>query len=226
MIRSFRRVLYACILFAPLLSAPAHAVQVGVRVLDGRDGRPLAGAAVCLGTAANPSQFGAWLTPADGTVVFREVPDTTLVLTLSCEGFHGRRRVLPRARYDRHYNITLYRGGLGPQCEGARPYGRPGPAAVTVRNFRLDGGAAVTRDREVTLDFEASAGVTHYRAAESPDLDDVPWRPLTDRPVFRLGPGPGRKTVYLQVRKYRKTRGAALELVSAVVSDTIELAAP
>lgn len=211
---------------AALGMAAAHAAQVSVRVLDGRDGRPLEGAAVCLGTPANPSQFGAFLTSEDGTVTFPRVPDTRLVLTLSREGFHGRRRVLPRARYDRHYDITLNRGGLGPRCEGARPHGRPGPAVVTVRNFRLDGGAAVTRDREVTLDFEAGEGVTHYRAAETPDLEGVPWKPLAGRPVFRLSPGPGRKTVHLQVRKYRETRGAALELVSAVVSDSIELAAP
>ena len=211
---------------AALGVAVVHAAQVSVRVVDAHSNRPLAGVAVCLGTAANPSQFGAFITPDDGTVVFDRVPDTSLSLTLSRQGFLGQRRWLPRARYDRHLTISFNRGGLGPRCAGARPVTPEKAAVIGVRNFILDGGAAVTRDRQVTLDFDAGAGATHYRAAETPDLERVPWQPLTPRPVFRLSPGSGRKTVYLQVRKYRETRGAALELVSAVVSDTIELAAP
>jgi hypothetical protein len=70
------------------------------------------------------------------------------------------------------------------------------------------------------LDF-SSDGATQYRASESSDLADAQWRPVEGTPTFELSAGPGRKTVYLELRRYREAEGARLETRSDVLADSI-----
>lgn len=192
-----------------------------VRVVDRDDAVPIEGAAVCLGTSADPSQLGGYWTPADGRVVFAEVPRAPLVLTVSKGGYRAQRRQVTIGPGDQVLRIVLPAGG-GEEfaCDASARFEQPG---LTVSRFRINDGAAVTGRRQVTLDFEVSAPATEYRAGESPDLAGAQWRAMEPAPSFELSPGPGRKTVYLQVRRHREVQGARLETQSDVVSDAIRL---
>jgi hypothetical protein len=88
----------------------------------------------------------------------------------------------------------------------------------TVTAFVINGGAAKTTSRTVTLDSTATNGATEYRASESPTFAGAAWRPYTTAPTFELSAGNVTKRVYFQ------TRNVAGE--SLVRSDTIALAEP
>jgi hypothetical protein len=203
----------------------AQAADVKVRVLDKVSGEPAAEAAVCLGTTAQPDQFGAYLTPGDGTVVFRNVPTTTMALTVSKRGYMGYQGIKAAAAYDRVFVVPLPHGGLGPQCRTAGPYEGVGAPAqgLYVGGLRINGGRAVTHDRTVTLSARLKGQPTEYRASEQADLEAAQWRPYREPIHLELSPGSGRKTVYFQVRKYRKLNGASLQSTSNVVKASIRL---
>ncbi len=207
------------------LALNAQAADVKVRVLDKVSGKPLSGAAVCLGTTAQTDQFGAFLTPGDGTVVFRNVPVTTMALTVSKQGYMGYQGIKSPAAYDRVFVVPLPQGGLGPQCRAAVPYEGPGARApgLHLGALRIEGGRSVTHDRTVTLHARVRGEPTEYRASERPDFEGAQWRPYREPIRFQLSPGAGRKTVYLQVRKYRKLNGASLQSTSNVVKASIRL---
>jgi hypothetical protein len=216
----------ACWLAGALaLTMNAQAADVKVRVLDKVSGEPAAEAAVCLGTTAQPDQFGAYLTPGDGTVVFRNVPTTTMALTVSKRGYMGYQGIKAAAAYDRVFVVPLPHGGLGPQCRTAGPYEGVGAPAqgLYVGGLRINGGRAVTHDRTVTLSARLKGQPTEYRASEQADLEAAQWRPYREPIHLELSPGSGRKTVYFQVRKYRKLNGASLQSTSNVVKASIRL---
>jgi hypothetical protein len=191
-----------------------------VRVLAKSTGKPLEGASVCLGTNADPVQLGARRTSADGKAAFRDVPGAPLSLIVSRSGYQSERRGVSAGPFDQDITMLLATGrSAGFSCEaGAVVSARPAPAP----GFRLDRGAPVTTDRRVTLDF-ASDGATQYRASESSDFAGAEWQPIEGTPTFELSAGPGRKTVYLQLRRYRETEGARLETRSDALSDSIVL---
>ncbi len=203
------------------LPAVVSGADLTVRVVDGDDANPVEAAAVCLGTLADPSQLGGYWTPADGRVVFTKVPRAPLVLTISKSGYRAQRRRITIGPGDQIIQMVLPAGG-GEEfaCDADTQFEAPG---LTVTSFRINHGAAVTARRRVTLDFEVSGDATEYRAGESPDLTAAQWRSMEPAPSFELSPGPGSKTVYLQVRRRREAQGARLETQSEVVSDTIRL---
>ncbi|HQU14635.1 MAG TPA: carboxypeptidase regulatory-like domain-containing protein [Gammaproteobacteria bacterium] len=196
----------------------AHAADVTVQVLAKEAGQPITAASVCLGTRADPSQFGAQLTGPEGMVVFHGVPDAPLVLTVSKAGRSGDQQALFGGRSDQILNVSLARGGTGPVCRGASA---PPAPVLALTGLRLDGGAAVTEHRRVTLDFSLTGTANQYRASESPQFTGARWATLHPRPGFELSAGPGEKQVYLQVRQFRERHGSTLEVRSNVVSGAI-----
>lgn len=208
-------------LAAGLFGAPSWAANLTVQILERGSGTPVESAAVCLGTGADPKQFGALRSNAEGTVQFEDILDAPLSLTVSKTGFRGERRDLAGMRSDRVLTVLLPRGGLGPRCDA--PTNGDDERGLTISNFRIDGGAASTQRRRVTLDFRTAGDATHYRASESQDFADAQWHPLNNQPMFELSPGGGEKRVYLQVRKHRQTEGVSLETSSEIVSDSIDL---
>jgi hypothetical protein len=75
----------------------------------------------------------------------------------------------------------------------------------------------------VTLDNVVSGRPTQYRASERADFKDADWQDYTSAPVFQLSEGPGKKSVYFQVRRYATLNGANLETLSPVRKDSIVL---
>ncbi|HKK14741.1 MAG TPA: carboxypeptidase regulatory-like domain-containing protein [Gammaproteobacteria bacterium] len=209
---------------APVLApGSARAADVKVRVTDDTGQGPLAGAAVCLGTPANHHQMGAYLTPASGMVTFSGLLKTPLVLTVSRSGYQGERIDLEPSGSDRVLLVPLTSGGGGPVCSAATA--TPGSAgALNVSDFRIDAGADRTAGRRVNLSFTVSGTPTQYRVSEHADFAGARWQPYRSRPTFELSAGPGTKTVYLQVRRFRQLAGhSTLQITSNVVHDSIVL---
>lgn len=202
---------------------PARAADVTVQVLAKEAGQPIADASVCLGTAADPSQFGAQLSGPEGMAVFRGVPDAPLVLTVSKAGRSGDQQALSGARTDRILNVFLARGGTGARCRGASA---PPAPVLALAGLRLDGGASVTGRRRVSLDFSVSGTANQYRASESPQFTGARWQALHAWPAFELSAGAGTKRVYLQVRQFHEVQGSTLEVRSNVVSGAIRYHPP
>ncbi len=200
-----------------LAAAAAHAAVVGVRVLDATSAEPVPGAAVCLGTRAEPDQFGAQLTGPDGRVQFEDIPATPLQVTVSHPGHRGVRESYPTARFDRVLLVRLVPGGLGPQCvvpEGTSGTLRGARPALAVDIL----GGPTTATPEVQLRIRVQGKATHYRVSEDPSFRGAPWLPYTKQPVtFRLSPTPGDKTLYVQVRLQREVGGGRVEIESDVV---------
>ncbi len=198
------------------------AANLTVQVRERGNGRAIEGAAVCLGTGADRSQFGAVRTDSDGSVVFEDILDAPLVLTVSKAEFRGERRYLEGIHFDTILTVLLPRGGLGPKCDAPAAGGGEG-TVLRVGHFRIAGGATQTRQRRVELNFAADGAATDYRVSELQDFADAQWQRMKTNPTYTLSAGPGRKQLFLQLRKYHNTEGLTLETRSNVVSDTIDL---
>jgi hypothetical protein len=92
------------------------------------------------------------------------------------------------------------------------------PPKPKVGSFKINGGAASTASRNVTLDNTATGPPTHYMASEHSDFSGASWKTYAGAPSFRLSTGNGVKTVYFKVKN---GTGA-----SPAVSDTIGLDVP
>ena len=69
-----------------------------------------------------------------------------------------------------------------------------------IQSFHIDGGAASTPSRTVTLYNSATGTPTDYMASESSVFYGATWEPYSTVSSFTLSPGNGTKTVYFRVR--------------------------
>jgi hypothetical protein len=81
--------LAAAFLGAMVLTGNAQAGKLGVRVLDANSGLPVANASVCLGTASEPTKYGTAVTSYSGLALYDEVPQKTMLITVSKKNFRG-----------------------------------------------------------------------------------------------------------------------------------------
>lgn len=214
------------VVFAGLLTDAARAAELTVQIVDANTQGAVSNAAVCLGTAANPSQFGALQAGYDGQVTFEGIPAIPLVLTASQPGYRGRALRLSTVRADRFLSVPLQRGGLGPSCNVSdAPYGgiAGGGQGLRIEEFDINAGGSTTAQRQVVVDISVAGQPTHYRISEDPQFRDAQWLAYVQRPRFQLSPGRGSKTVYLQVRRLNEVAGASLQSVSAVAIQRIVL---
>lgn len=206
--------------------------EIVVQVSKRRAGDPVHAAAVCLGTPANPAQFGAMLADDKGIAQFDKVHTRTdLVLTVSKSGFKGRRVSLGRDPRNRGVLLTLASGGGGPECTKGTALieqapTMPSPTAhftPDIEEFQINGGEPTTRSARVTLNYVLKGEASHYRASDRSDFKSAQWRPLESDPRLELAGDPGPKTVYFQVGKFTSAEGAEIEILSNIAVDTIEL---
>ena len=214
-------------LFLGIIAMPvlAQASELRVRVFERGGKLPLAGVSVCLGTSANPVQFGSDQTDSEGYAVFADIPRAPLLITASKSGFKGEQQSLVTSTIPRLYVMSLPPGGGGEVCAptGARAAANAG--GLQIGDFSINNGAAATSDRQVHLDHRVSGSPNEYRASEDQNISSASWHNYSARPVFMLSPGDGRKTVYFQVRRYSKINGADIQTISPVVHDSILLQA-
>jgi hypothetical protein len=183
---------------------------------------PLAGVAVCLGTPARISQFGAQQTDENGNAAFSDVPRSTIQVTASRNGYKAEQKVMGASTSNRMLVISLPTGGGGIQCPLASAASVAGSGLIISR-LAMNKGAAVTTTPGVALDNFVKGQPTQYRASERADFKGAEWQSYTQAPAFSLSAGSGKKTVYFQVRRHATLDGANLEVLSPVRKDTILL---
>lgn len=89
--------------------------------------------------------------------------------------------------------------------------------APAITAFAINGGAANTSSRDVTLNNTASCYPTQYIASESYSFSGATYADYSTAPTFTLSVTPGLKTVYLKVKNAAG--------VASVISDQITLLA-
>jgi hypothetical protein len=216
----------ALLFLSAVLAAPVSAADLRVRVFERGGQAPLTGVSVCVGTQANPTQFGAVRSDHDGYAVFRDLPRAPLTVIASKPGYLGQQESLVTSNMERLLVVSLPTGGGGPKCE-QDPSGTAGrSSALQLGSFKINSGAAITASRYVFLNHALEGHPTEYRASESPDFNGARWQAYIPEPAFELSPGTGRKVVYFQVRRYSKMNGADIQTLSPVVRDSINLRLP
>jgi uncharacterized repeat protein (TIGR01451 family) len=90
--------------------------------------------------------------------------------------------------------------------------------APSVTSFSINGGAASTASRTVTLNNTATNNPTQYIASEASNFSGASWQTYSTSPSFTLSQGNGTKRVYFKVRR------GSIESTSA--SDAIVLTVP
>ncbi|MEZ5542646.1 MAG: carboxypeptidase regulatory-like domain-containing protein [Pseudomonadota bacterium] len=206
-----------------LVSTGITAAELRVRVFERGGNLPLAGVAVCLGTSAKLDQFGATRTDAGGYAVFDSVPRASLLVTASMSGYKTEQESLVTSNTSRMLVLSLSSGGGGASCITQDEGTGESAASLRVGRFAINGGAAVTTGRGVTLDAKVIGAPTQYRASEQADFGDAQWQDINASAGFTLSQGAGKKTVYYQVRRHSTLDGAVLEILSPTVSDSILL---
>jgi len=205
--------------FAPPLAAAAGLETPGleVHVMDRDSGRPLAGAAVCLGTQARAAQFGAVQTDARGVSRFEDLPRNPLVLTVSRQGYRGDRRLLEPLHENRVLMLKLAAGGGGPRCEGAGSDGEAAEAVgLEITELVVSADRSSKDTRQVLVTTRLSGSATDIMVSEHAGFKDASWQPYAASVGYQVSEGRGRKTLYVQVRRYVKVNGATLQTVSPV----------
>ena len=211
------------LLLFSLTSLTVPAADIQVRVFERGGKAPLAGVAVCLGTPARIGQFGASLTDGSGNATFNNVPRTTVLVTASRDGYKAEQETMVSSTGNRMLVISLPTGGGGTQCPLDDAATRVSGGGLGISRFAMSSGAAVTTSRNVTLNNVVSGHPTQYRASEMANFRGAGWRDYTQAPAFQLSAGPGKKTIYFQVRRYASLDGANLETLSPVRKDSIVL---
>jgi hypothetical protein len=85
----------------------------------------------------------------------------------------------------------------------------------SVTSFKINAGAASTKNALVTLNNTGTYSPMYYMASEASDFSGASWQPYTTAPKFTLSAGSGTKTVYFKAQNIFGE--------SSVVSDTIFL---
>jgi hypothetical protein len=205
------------------IAGTAFSSDLRVRVFERGGNAPLAGVAVCVGTPARLNQFGAMLTDAGGYAVFSDVPQTSLLVTASREGFKAEQENVVTSNMERLLVISLSAGGGGSQCRLDSGAGSQQASGLGISRFTINSGASSTGQRRVTLDNRVTGEPTQFRASERADLLDAQWQDYSEKAPFELSAGAGNKVVYFQVRRHATINGANLEVLSPVVRDSIRL---
>lgn len=211
------------LLILMLVSTVVSAADLKVRIFERGATEAMQGVAVCLGTPANVSQFGAQLTDNKGYVVFKGFPRAPLKVTASKSGFKGEQQSIVTSNTNRFLVLSLARGGGGPKCTLDKGRASVSSGNLFVSRFSINKGVNETSSREVKLNNTISGQATHYRASESSDFSGAEWKVWSKAPDFQLSAGAGSKTVYFQVRRHATINGANIETRSPAVHRTITL---
>jgi hypothetical protein len=192
--------------------------RLEVRLLDKHSGKPVAGAAVCLGTRAQASQFGARRSDADGVVRFDDVRTSPLLLTVSGQGYQGRQQALEPMYQSRVMAITLVTGGGGPTCAAPRTASnaRAADSGLALTSVRVRANPALQEGAGALVTARASGSVNQIRISEHADFHDTDWQDYGPEIAVPLSGGEGLKRLYVQVRRATVAQGASIEVLSPV----------
>lgn len=201
---------------APTLAASMEPGWLEVHLLNRQTGQPVADAAVCLGTSARPDQFGARRSDRAGVVRFDEVSPHPLVLTVSGDGYQGRRQALEPLYESRVLVVKLATGGGGPQCDAPqRDAGTASASGLSIDSVHISADPA-SRAGGVLVQTRISGSANQIRVSEAPDFGGSKWRTYKPAVPFAPSAGEGSRHLYIQVRRLAQVEGASIEVVSPV----------
>ncbi len=197
------------------MAAGSGADWLEVRVLDKQNGTVVADAAVCVGTSANPHQFGARRSDASGVVRFDDLLSDSLVVTVSRKGFQSREQRVESLNQTRVVVLKLAPGGGGPHCEA--------PAALapldTSSGLAIDG-VSIRKDpgdsARILVSVRTSGPANQARISEQPDFAGSDWQELKQPMAYELSGTAGAGQIYVQVRRHVQSQGASIEVISPV----------
>lgn len=201
-------------LTALITMSRADAASFGVRVID-EQGQPLAGAAVCIGTAANPGQFGAFMTAADGSARIDNAPAVPLRITVSKEAFQGVHFEEPIRNWNLMTDVTLLRDGEGPVCDIS---GHADAQAADSERLKISYLNAFKSRAGYTIESDIQGAPTHYRVSHRKDFAGAKWQPYQKAVTYR---GAAKDALYFQVKRFSGNTGSWLEARSAVADIAI-----
>ncbi len=204
-----KSVFYVVAALMCLLGTSAHAAKFGIRVVT-PEGQPIAGAAVCIGTAGDYKKFAALFTSVNGDVQV-DVPPVPLVVTVSKTRFAGTRLSEPARDFNLVKTIKLQDGKPGPRCKAGSTY----VDASEGNNLRISGVSIRDSAFSVQLLPQLNSGANHYRIASSNKLDKLRWRKLSE--AIAVDPKLLGGKVYLQVARIASVKGGRLEAHSNIL---------
>ena len=211
------RLLAASLVLGLTLAGSTGAVQAaryGVHVVDG-DGKPVAGASICIGIEGSFRRFGTMFTDARGRGELVDVPDIPLVVTISKTRFSGLRFTQPSRRFDLVREVVLEPGLPGPRCKAGSSL-VANPPGLDV--LRVD----VTGERDAaTLLPEVTGQPSHYRLGFDRSFDGAVWQRF-ERSIAVPEALAGSEALYLQLRRLEGRPSAWLE----ARSDAFEVTLP
>ncbi len=212
-----------------LLAGNAQAAKLGVRVLDANSGLPVANASVCLGTAAEPAKYGTAVTSYSGMALYDQVPQKTVLITVSKKNFRGIALQAPTKGNNVIKDVLVTEGLSSKKCRALKMVGlKPGisrgaqsddwPLAITALSYFPSG-----NDGLAFLSY-AKGKPTHYRVSTDPSFAGAQWKVYSD--VLHYSPmekDQGKSTLYFQLKKRSEINGGSMEAVSGVLSQLVHI---
>ena len=84
-----------------------------------------------------------------------------------------------------------------------------------LNSISINSGADVTHDRSVSVSFDVSGTITHYKIGETEGLAGVGWIASSSRTIFfELSPGYALKTIFVQVKNANGESGVKSSTIS------------
>jgi hypothetical protein len=210
---------FASLLVLGGLSVPVQAAEhrLEVRVLDKHTGTPVSDAAVCVGTSADASQFGARRTDAKGSVQFGELLSHSMVVTASKTGYQGSETSVQPLTEAGVVVVKIVPGGGGPHCDAPEStVSVSAGAGLKIRGISVRKDPAREQEGGVLLYIAHAGSANQTRISEQADFSNAQWQDLQQPVPFQLSDGNGPKLIYVQVRRHVGQEGASIEAVSSV----------
>ena len=186
-----------------------------VRVLDKQSGSAVPDAAVCVGTSANPHQFGARRSDDNGAVRFDDLLSDSLLVTVSKQGYQGREQRVESPNQARVVVMKLAPGGGGPHCDAPAAL-----APVDVSSGLAIDGVSIRKDpggsARILVSVRASGPANQVRISEQADFAGSDWQELQQPVPYDLTGTEGVRQIYVQVRRHVQSQGASIEVISPV----------
>lgn len=227
---SITRLAFASVLFTGVaFSSVAHAGKFGVRVLDAVTGLPVANASVCLGTAANRTQYGTRVTTYSGVALYDNVPASSVLITVSKKNYRGIALQNPATRDNVIADVLVTEGLSSKKCRALKYVDlKPG---ITHGNHANDWPLQITslsyfpsgNDGFAFLSY-SNGKPTHYRVSTDPEFRNAEWLDYSD--VFQFSPkhtDVGKDKLYFQLRKQIESGGGVIEALSEVFSQPVSI---
>lgn len=219
--------MFAAISFGLLFSTQAFSAKLGVRVLDANSGLPVANASVCLGTAANPAKYGTGVTSFSGVALYDNVPEKTVLITVSKRNFRGIALQAPLAGDNVIKDVLVTEGLSSKKCRALKLVGlKPGitrgssvdewPLEISALSYFPSGNDGLS-----FLSY-SKGKPTHYRVSTDPTFVGASWKDYSD--VLHFSPrqsDQGKPTLYFQLKKSVQVAGGSIDAFSAVRKEAV-----